>query len=118
MADDHWTGIGRRLFIAGNAGLVPKIVAREGVCVVYGANTPQATFDFGPMIMSGAAVRFFIVYELSPEARKRGVDDLTRWLEEGRLQHTIAATLPLERTIEAHELVEQGKLIGNVVVQP
>ena len=104
--------------IAGNAGLVPKIVAREGVCVVYGANTPQATFDFGPMIMSGAAVRFFIVYELSPEARKRGVDDLTRWLEEGRLQHTIAATLPLERTIEAHERVEQGKLIGNVVVQP
>jgi NADPH2:quinone reductase len=104
--------------IAGNAGLVPKIVAREGVCVVYGANTPQATFDFGPMIMSGAAVRFFIVYELSPEARKRGVDDLTCWLEEGRLQHTIAATLPLERTIEAHELVEQGKLIGNVVVQP
>jgi NADPH2:quinone reductase len=104
--------------ISGNAGLVPKIVAREGVCVVYGANTPQATFDFGPMIMSGAAVRFFIVYELSPEARKRGVDDLTRWLEEGRLQHTIAATLPLERTIEAHERVEQGKLIGNVVVQP
>lgn len=104
--------------ISGNAGLVPKIVAREGVCVVYGANTPQATFDFGPMIMSGAAVRFFIVYELSPEARRRGVDDLTRWLEEGRLQHTIAATLPLERTIEAHERVEQGKLIGNVVVQP
>jgi NADPH2:quinone reductase len=104
--------------ISGNAALLPEIVARDGLCVVYGANAPQATFAFGPMIMSGAAVRFFIVYELSPEARKAGVEDLTRWLEEGRLQHTIAATLPLERTAEAHEQVEQGRLIGNVVVQP
>ncbi|HEX2555050.1 MAG TPA: NADPH:quinone reductase [Microvirga sp.] len=104
--------------IAGNAALVPEIVARDGLCVVYGANAPQATFSFGPMIMSGAAVRFFIVYELSPEARKRGVEDLTRWLEDGRLQHTIAATLPLERTAEAHEVVESGRVIGNVIVQP
>jgi NADPH2:quinone reductase len=104
--------------IAGNAGLVPEIVARDGLCVVYGANAPQATFSFGPMIMSGAALRFFIVYELSPEARRKGVEDLTRWLEEGRLRHTIAATLPLERTAEAHELVEGGRVIGNVIVQP
>ena len=104
--------------IAGNAGLVPEIVARDGLCVVYGANAPQATFSFGPMIMSGAALRFFIVYELPPEARKRGVEDLTRWLEEARLRHTVAATLPLERTAEAHEFVEQGRVIGNVIVQP
>ena len=26
--------------------------------------------------------------------------------------------LPLERTAEAHELVEQGRVIGNVIVQP
>jgi NADPH2:quinone reductase len=86
--------------------------------VAYGSNAPQASFEFGPMILSGAAVRFFIVYELAPAARERGIADLTRWLEQGRLRHAIGAKLPLERTIEAHELVEQGKVIGNVVVQP
>ena len=70
------------------------------------------------MILSGAAVRFFIVYELPPAARAAGIRDLTLWLEEGRLQHAIAATRPLERTAEAHELLEQGKVIGNVIVTP
>ena len=104
--------------IAGNAALLPQIVAKEGLCVAYGSNAPQATFDFGPMILSGAAVRFFIVYELSAEARARGVADVNRWLTEGRLRHAIGATLPLARTAEAHELVEQGRVIGNVIVEP
>ena len=104
--------------IAGNAGLLPKIVAQDGLCVAYGSNAPQAAFEFGPMILSGAAVRFFIVYELSAAVRERGVSDLTRWMAEGRLRHAIGATLPLERTVEAHELVEGGKVIGNVIVRP
>ena len=70
------------------------------------------------MILSGAAVRFFIVYELPPEARAQGIQDLTRWMNEGRLQHAIGASLPLDQTIEAHERVEQGTVIGNVVVKP
>jgi NADPH2:quinone reductase len=102
--------------IAGNASLLPKIIAPGGLCAAYGSNAPQVTFEFGPMILSGAAVRFFIVYELPPEARARGIRDLTGWMQEGRLQHAIGATLPLDRTIEAHECVEQGKVIGNVVV--
>ncbi len=104
--------------IAGNAAMLPRIVARDGLCVAYGSNAPEVSFAFGPMIMSGAAVRFFIAYELSRQARERGVSDLTRWLENGLLRHTIAARLPLERTAEAHELVEQGRVIGNVIVEP
>ena len=104
--------------IAGNAHLLPKIIGQDGLCVAYGSNAPQVSFEFGPMIMSGAAVRFFIVYELPAAARERGIRDLTRWLEDGLIQHAIGATLPLDRTVEAHELVEQGKIIGNVIVQP
>jgi NADPH:quinone reductase len=104
--------------VAGNAPLLPKIIAPGGLCAAYGSNAPQVSFDFGPMILSGAAVRFFIVYELPTEARARGIEDLTRWMTEGRLQHAIGATLPLDQTVEAHELVEQGKVIGNVVVKP
>lgn len=102
---------------AGNAALLPKIIAQDGLCVAYGSNEPQTCFDFGPMIMSGAAVRFFIVYELPAAARRSGIDDLNQWLEAAQLQHTIAATLPLSDAAEAHELVESGKVMGNVVLQ-
>ena len=104
--------------IAGNARLLPRIVARDGLCVAYGSNAPEACFEFGPMILSGAAVRFFIVYELSPAARRQGIADLTTWMEENRIRHRIAAEYPLERIAEAHEAVEQGRAIGNVVVRP
>jgi NADPH2:quinone reductase len=104
--------------IAGNAALLPRVVARDGLCVVYGSNAAQACLEFGPMILSGAAVRFFIVYELSPAARQQGIADLTRWMSEGRLRHAIGATFPLDAVVEAHELVESGRVIGNVVVTP
>lgn len=102
--------------LAGNSRLLPRLVARDGVCVAYGSNAPEITFDFGPMILSGAAVRFFIVYELPASARRQGIADLTRWLQNGRIRHTVAAHFPLERIAEAHEAVEQGRFVGNVVV--
>ena len=71
--------------IAGNASLIPKIAAQDGLCAAYGSNAPQATFDFGPMILRGVAVRFFIVYELPQAARHDAIRDVNRWIAEGRL---------------------------------
>lgn len=35
---------------------------------------------------------------------------------EGRLQHSIAKRLPLEQIAEAHQLVERGEIMGNIVL--
>jgi NADPH2:quinone reductase len=101
---------------AANADLLPRLVARDGLVAVYGSGQPQVTLGFGPMILSGAAVRFFIVYELSPAARAQGIDDLTRWMMQGRLTHEVGAVLPLDRVVEAHEDVEAGRVAGNLVL--
>jgi NADPH:quinone reductase len=104
--------------IAGNSELLPKIVAQDALCVAYGSNTPDVTFQFGPMIMRGVSVRFFIVYELSREAREQGVADLTRWMEAGQIKHEIAMRFRLDDIVQAHETLEQGKVIGKVIVTP
>ncbi|CAH2599903.1 NADPH:quinone reductase [Rhodovastum atsumiense] len=104
--------------LAANAALLPQVVARDGCCVCYGSGRPEVALPFGPMILSGAAVRFFIVYELSPAARAEGLARLTHWLEEGRLQHAIGRVLPLSEIVTAHELVERGEVSGNVVLRP
>lgn len=103
---------------AGNADKLPRMLARDGLIAVYGTNAPKITFDFWPMILCGAAVRFFMVYELPDAARAAAIGDLTRWMEAGKIQHTIAAEFSLDKIAEAHEAVEQGKMIGNVVVKP
>ena len=102
--------------IGGNAKLYAEIIARDGIIAAYGTNVQEIKLTFTPMIVSGAAIRFFIVYELSPEARAAAINDLTRWINEGKLKHAVAAKYALGDIVAAHEAVEQGKHMGNVVL--
>ncbi|WP_237212879.1 NADPH:quinone reductase [Falsiroseomonas oryziterrae] len=102
--------------LAANAALLPQIVARDGFCACYGSGKAEMSLPFGPMILSGAAIRFFIVYELPPAAREAGVAQVNAWLEAGALQHAIGRVLPLADIVAAHEAVEAGAVMGNVVL--
>ena len=82
------------------------------------SNTPDVTLQFGPMIMRGVAIRFFIVHELSRQAREQAVAGLTRWMEAGQIKHEIAAHFGLEQIVRAHEALEQGTAPGKVIVTP
>ena len=102
--------------VAGNAKILPAILAPGGICVAYGANQAAATLEFGPAILKGIAVRFFIVYELTEAQRRTAIGAMTTWLERGLLQHAIAARVPLADCARAHEASEQGRHIGNIVL--
>ena len=88
----------------------------EGDIVVYGSGSPEIAVPFVPSILKNIRLRFFIVYNLSAGDRTAALAGLSALLEEGALMHNIAARLPLERIAEAHELVESGRAIGNIVL--
>ena len=104
--------------VAGNAKDYQQILARDGLVAAYGSNTPGIALTFSPMILTGVAIRFFIVYEVADAARAEAVADLTHRISEGRLQHAVAASYPLGRIVDAHEAVEKGAHMGNVVLTP
>ena len=104
------------LDIAGNAKLAPEILTPGGTLVVYGSNKPEFTLPFGPMIVKNLTAAFFIVYELSPAQRREGVAYVNSRLAMGQLKTRIAAKFPLAKIVEAHQAVESGKAIGNVVL--
>ena len=41
---------------------------------------------------------------------------MTLWIQRGLLRHAVASRYPLELIVDAHEAVERGADIGNVVV--
>jgi NADPH2:quinone reductase len=88
-----------------------------GECVVYGSSASPLQLPFFPLIARNLQLKFFIVYHLSPEDRARAVGTLTRLLARGALQHNVAARLPLDEIAAAHEMVERGEAVGNVVIQ-
>jgi NADPH2:quinone reductase len=91
-------------------------VRAEGDIVVYGSGRAEIAVPFFPAILKNVRVRFFIVYNLAAADRAAAVGQLTEWLRDGRLQHNVAARLPLASIAEAHELVENGQAVGNVVL--
>ncbi len=101
---------------AANVATDVEIIAPDGDVVVYGSGAGTIGVPFFPMIVKNVRVRFFIVYNLSRDDRSRAIAAVTAALGANRLQHNIAARVPLERIADAHVLVEQGRAAGNVVV--
>jgi NADPH2:quinone reductase len=93
------------------------MIKPEGDIVVYGSGSPEIAVPFVPSILKNIRLRFFIVYNLSPADRESALIGLTSLLQEGALMHNIAARLPLNEAAAAHELVESGKAVGNVILR-
>ena len=101
---------------AGNAKLYPAILADHGLVAAYGSNTPDVTLGFGPNIARNIGYRFYIVYNQPPGLRAQALSELTWYLKAGQLTHAVGKHFPLADIVAAHEAVEQGAVIGNVVV--
>lgn len=104
------------LDLSSNAKLYPSILRPHATVVVYGMAANEATLPSLWLMQNSITLRLFLVYDMSDDDRSVVIDELTKLLEQGCLQHTIARRLPLEEIAEAHELVERGDLIGNVVL--
>ena len=103
------------LDLTANAALLPQTLRPRGTLVVYGTG-PQVQFPGSFCLVNNITVKFLLVYELTADERARAVADLTRMLEANALIHNVAASFPLADIVKAHETVEQGKAIGNVVM--
>jgi NADPH2:quinone reductase len=105
------------LDLAANAKLLPGVLRSKGSVVVYGTGAAEAVIPAQWMLVSGIAVHFMLVYELTGEEHQAAIAAITRMLEANTLVHNLAATFPLEQIVAAHQAVESGKAIGNVVVR-
>jgi len=56
------------------------------------------------------------VYDLPQEQRAPSVYTLNAMLKNKHLIHSIGAEFSLDQVVQAHETVEAGKTIGNVVI--
>jgi NADPH2:quinone reductase len=103
--------------LAANVNADLAAVRPDGDIIVYGSGAAEVAVPFVPAIMRNVRLKFFIVYNLNPEDRMRAVRDLSHYLDTNSLVHVIGARLPLARIAEAHDLVEHGRVTGNVILE-
>ena len=102
--------------LSANAKLIPSVLRPKGSVIVYGT-LPQAEIPAGFCLVNQIRLQFMLVYDLTDEERSRAVSAINRMLEAGKLVNMVAQSFPLAEIVKAHEAVEQGKSIGNVLLK-
>lgn len=98
------------------AGWAADALTPHGQVVCYGSNALQQTFEYRPWLFNSLGVKFFLVYELSAADRVQAIARLTALLAQGALLHSIGPHFTLAQMAQAHQAVESGQSLGNVVV--
>jgi NADPH2:quinone reductase len=96
---------------------VPLIKVNGNIASYSSSAVPEPVFPYYPLAYKGVNLRLVQGFNLPREARDAALADITRWCEQGMLQHAIGAVFPLEQIAQAHESVEQRRVIGNVVLR-
>lgn len=103
---------------AANLATNLQILKREGVIATYATDsnvTPQ--IPIYSLIYKNLTVHYVLVYAMSKAAHQQAATDITTCLRSGALKHQIAERFSLDRIAEAHELMESGSAIGNIVIE-
>jgi NADPH2:quinone reductase len=99
-----------------NVPLYPACVRSGATVVVYGMGAQEATLPTYWFMRNRIRMDFLFVYEMDPDERALGLHEVGALLEAAALQHTVAQRLPLAAIARAHDLVEQGGVLGHVVL--
>ncbi|QDM15851.1 NADPH:quinone reductase [Tardiphaga sp. vice352] len=99
-----------------NAVYYPDILKPHATCAVYGMSAQQSTLPSLALMSLNIRLWFAFIYELTVSDRASGLAEIGRLLTENSLVHTVAYQMPLDRIVEAHEMVEGGTLLGNLVL--
>jgi NADPH2:quinone reductase len=93
------------------------VLKPNGTIAAYASmGNPEPVLPFYPLMLQNVNLRLVLVYEMPGPAMAKACADITAWLETGKARPLMAARLPLADLAAAHELVEAGRQIGNVVV--
>jgi NADPH:quinone reductase len=94
------------------------VIKQNGVIASYGSDAdPYPQLPFYELMRKDITLRLTLVYIIPIAAREQGIVDVNTALEAGALRPVIASQFPLRETALAHQAVESGQMIGNVVVK-
>jgi NADPH2:quinone reductase len=99
-----------------NVRLYPACVRSGATVVVHGMGALEAPIPTYWFMRNRISMHFLFVYEMDADERALGLREVGALLEAGALQHTVAQRLPLAEIARAHDLVEQGRVLGHVVL--
>jgi len=88
-----------------------------GRVAVYGVSGADVPIPGRWSLQNSVSINFLYVYEQPPALRASIVRELNALMAQGKLINAVAARFPLADVAAAHEAVETGTAMGNVVLE-
>lgn len=115
------SGVDRIVEVALGANLMQDIEALkpEGTIAAYSSDAVrEPVFPWSKLFSKNPVYQFVLVYTMSKQAHAQAISDINKCLEKKAITPNIGKVFPLEETPSAHEAVENGSIIGKILVKP
>ena len=100
-----------------NLPLSTQVLNDSGVIACYASTSiPRPSYPYPELLWRNPVVRQVFVYTMPDAAKVQAHADIARWLEQAKAVFAIAQRFPLDDVVRAHQCVEGGKKIGQVIL--
>ena len=102
----------------GNLPINEKIIKPNGVIAAYGSMAEmEPKLPFYNLMFKGVKIDTFLIYSIEKKFREEILNGLSELLNQNSLKHMISQTYSIDDIVSAHEAMESGSVIGNIVIE-
>lgn len=95
-----------------------EVLKRNGHIAAYAsASDLTPAIPYYPLMFNNTNIQLVFVYGMPDEAKNLAIKDINDFAEKGILRPLVGQKFSLENVAEAHDVVEAGGFLGNVVVE-
>ncbi len=104
--------------------LTVNLLAERGRMILMAGRDARPEFPVGPFYVKGASIHGLVMFKFSADEQRVCAEDISTWLEQGKIKARIDRTMPLSETAEAHRVQEastvggEKSLAGKIVLTP
>lgn len=99
-----------------------EALAPLGQIIAYGYAAGPPTDNLAETVMThfmaSKGIRAFSLYSVPPALMAESTATVTQWLLEKKIRPYIYERIPLAEAVRAHQLLEEGKVCGKLVLKP
>ena len=102
----------------GNLPINEKIIKPNGIISAYGSMAEmEPKLPFYNLMFKGVKIDTYLIYAIDQRLRKEIIEGLSKKLNANSLKHMVSQTFSIDDIVEAHEVMESGSIIGNIVIK-
>lgn len=95
-----------------------SVLAKHGVISAYASDkVPEPSLPFYDFMFKNQVLRWVFMYELKDKDLSSALSDISTWVNKVEPYPFIDSVWPINQVVQAHQRLESGQALGNVLIE-